>query len=280
MHASSDQYNDMKILQTMDTAYKNTDLAKGCLTHELDKNMLDRMVFEHLYISGDFAAGDILAEEAEIQDVVQVKEQFHELCRIEGLLLEHKLSAALDWAERHADTLKENVTRPDFLGFLLHRLKFLEVLKNEGAVEGIKYARKHLVQYYESHNEELRMLLGSLAFYKGFGADMDVDSYATEVKSRYSCFWGDDEHLLWEQVRKEFRRQFCYVIGQVCYSHVVDLCSQGWFIYYVQIQMIIDYYSGMVVLGKAKVMFMNYILLLISNSVLPLYICSLRIVHC
>lgn len=205
-------------LQNIDAHY-TTDVCKGHLGGGLHDQKLDEVLFEHLYRSGKFEVADALAKEAAIECVDEVKKQYTELCEIEKDLGEKKLEAALAWEHANEEILQQNIAHGSLLGFLLHRLSFLNVLKTGGGYRAIQYAQKYFEKYYWQYRSEIEELMGFVAFHDRLNSsvdDMETDKNdcPQHVVKRYSRFSGECERL-WEQVKVEFRRQFCYVLGQV-----------------------------------------------------------------
>lgn len=204
-------------VQNIDSHY-TTDVCKGHLGGGLDHQKLDEVLFEHLYRSGKFQVGDTLAKEAAIDCVDQVKQRYTELCEIEKDLGDKRLEAALAWEGANEEILQQNISHGSLLGFLLHRLSFLNVLKEQGGYMAIQYAKKYFEKYYWQYKSEIEELMGFVAFHGMLSSsrdDMETDKDgAQHVMRRYGRYSGECEGL-WEQVKIEFRRQFCYVLGQV-----------------------------------------------------------------
>jgi hypothetical protein len=82
----------------------------------------------------------------------------------------------------------------------------------------VQYARKYFEKYYWQYKSEIEELMGFVAFHNILNScrdNMETDKDgAQHVMKRYGRFSGECEGL-WEQVKIEFRRQFCYVLGQV-----------------------------------------------------------------
>jgi hypothetical protein len=205
-----------KLSKTIDSNY-TTDVCKGHLGGGLDDQKLDEVLFEHLYRSGKFQVGDTLAKEAAIDCVDQVKQRYTELCEIEKDLGDKRLEAALAWERANEEILRQNISHGSLFGFLLHRLSFLNVLKKQGGYMAVQYARKYFEKYYWQYKSEIEELMGFVAFHNILNNcrdNMETDKDgAQHVMKRYGRFSGECEGL-WEQVKIEFRRQFCYVLGQ------------------------------------------------------------------
>eukprot|EP00890_Picochlorum_soloecismus_P006633 jgi/Picsp_1/795/NSC_04284-R1_protein len=199
-------------------AHYTTDVCKGHLGGGLDDQKLDEVLFEHLYRSGNFEVGDTLAKEAAIDCVHEVRQRYTELCKIEKDLGEKRLEAALVWERVNEEILQQNIAHGSLLGFLLRRLSFLDILKKQGGYRAMMYARKYFEKYYWQYRREIEELMGFVAFHARLNSgrddmETDKDDCPWHVMKRYSRFSGECEGL-WEQVKSEFRRQFCYALGQ------------------------------------------------------------------
>lgn len=189
---------------------------------------IDELIVEHLYASGLFQAGDCMAREAGIEQWEAIKQPYIELYRIEKELRDHRLDVALQWVEANAGILKHNVRYiENRLPFMLHRLYFLHVFDTRGRYEAIQYARQHMQKFYTTHAAQLHQLLGGLAFYQP-GEPMDVQSDI--VSQRYRQLYHPNNQALWDEVRTEFRRQFCYVINKPQESPLLVSLSAGSFV--------------------------------------------------
>ncbi len=199
--------------------------GSDCLPREL----VEELIVEHLYLTGDFECGDCLAEEAGISNSEEIKKPYVELCRIENELQRHSLEDAQAWVGAHEGQLKQVVAGGDRLAFLLHRLAFLDILEREGRLKAVEYSKRHLQAFYRTHAEDLHELMGGMVFYGG-GTTMDIDGQCPEsqvVGERYRYVYGDQKGRLWEEAMKEFRKQFCHVIGKPLESPLLVSVAAG-----------------------------------------------------
>ena len=189
---------------------------------------LDALLVEHMYVQGEFERGDILAKEAGVVNWEEIKKPYVELCRIEKELMEHRLEEAMAWVDAHADILQQNVRYAgNHLAFLLHRLYFLQVLQHQGEYAAIEYAKRNLQGFYRTHTADLHQLLGGLAMYRQLHKpSCHVDGH---VWQRYGMLYGHhgSNDFFWDEVRREFRRQFCFVIGKPQDSPLMVTASAG-----------------------------------------------------
>lgn len=94
-------------------------------------------------------------QEADITPEFKAKEPFTELNHILDSLKNKDLEPALAWATIHHDALE---SQNSSLEFKLHRLKFIELLR-EGAAqqtEAISYARTHFSKFVYRHERGIK----------------------------------------------------------------------------------------------------------------------------
>lgn len=217
-------------------------IDSNCHSIEMDLKVLDtvlpnmegkdaginELIVEHFYSSGDFQAGDIMAQEAGIEHWETIKQPYIRLFDIEKELKEHRLDVALAWVDENTETLKHNVQYVENrLPFLLHRLYFLQIFEARGPYQAIQYAREHMQKFYTTHALQLHQLLGGVAFFRP-GLTMDV--HPDIVSRRYGTIYSSQDQVLWDEVRAEFRRQFCYVINKPQESPLLVSVSAGSFV--------------------------------------------------
>lgn len=225
---------------------KDLSVLEGILPDAKGTNAdINALIVEHFYASGNFQAGDSMAQESGIEHWESIKNPYIQLFAIEKELKEHRLDVALDWVQKNAAILRHNVRYVENrLPFMLHRLYFLQIFETRGAYEAIQYARKHMQQFYATHAAYLHQLLGGVAFYHQ-GLTKHVDSHV--VTQRYSTLYcSANNQALWDQVRSEFRRQFCFVIDKPQESPLLVSVSAGSYVLPTLLK-----YSKVAALGKS-----------------------------
>lgn len=190
--------------------------------------LISALITEHLYTTGNFEAGDALAQEAKVDGWESIREPYIELLSIEHELQEHRLEKALAWVGEHQDILSTNVRYVENrLPFMLHRLQFLRVLEAEGQHAAVGYAGQHMRQFYRTHGNQLHMLLGGVAFREPFKS-RHIYTCSALAATRYGFMYDAalrDE--LWAEAVSEFRRQFCFVIRKPQDSPLLVSVSAG-----------------------------------------------------
>ena len=223
-------------------AFEASEAAEWKAAIERDQ-LVSALITEHLYTTGNFEAGDALAKEADIKDWEEIRRPYIELLSIERELREHRLDKALAWVLQHRDVLKTNVRYVENrLPFMLHRLYFLHVLEERGPSEAVKYAERHMQQFYWTHGAQLHQLLGGVVFRELFADEQYRQQQQLQqqeqqqqqqpcsrlVWQRYRFMYDEVRRdVLWTEARHEFRRQFCFVIRKPQDSPLLVSVSAG-----------------------------------------------------
>nr|CAH7735718.1 unnamed protein product [Callosobruchus chinensis] len=151
---------------------------------------------------------DELAKEADVTPEPHEKEPFTELNHILDRLKNKDLEPALAWATAHHDNLE---AQNSSLEFMLHRLKFIELLK-QGALyqtEAISYARTHFRKFVRRHEKDIQTLMGMLLYIpNGINA------------SPYGSILGTE---MWMEIYELFMRDACQMLG-VCVNSPLTTC--------------------------------------------------------
>lgn len=190
--------------------------------------LITALITEHLYTTGNFEAGDALAQEAKVNGWESIREPYIELLSIEHELQEHRLEKALAWVSQHQDILRTNVRYVENrLPFMLHRLQFLRVLEAEGERAAVLYAGQHMQQFYRTHGNQLHMLLGGVAFRELF-KHHNIYTCSALAANRYGFMYDAAiRDSMWAETMREFRRQFCFVIRKPQDSPLLVSVSAG-----------------------------------------------------
>jgi hypothetical protein len=115
-------------------------------------NLINKVICQHLYRQGMQDVADALVSDADISPEVHNKEPFTELNHILDSLKNKDLEPALAWATAHHDSLE---AQNSSLEFKLHRLKFIELLKQGAShqTDAISYARIHFRKFVLRHEK-------------------------------------------------------------------------------------------------------------------------------
>ena len=131
--------------------------------------MLNRVILQHFYRRGQLDIAETLAKEANMNECVQdSKKPFQELNAVLEALKRKELDPALSWVGRNRTELAiKGTTDSDSnsqLELKLHRLRFVNLVKENNSMEAIKYARKHFAKFVSCHEREIASLMGALLY--------------------------------------------------------------------------------------------------------------------
>jgi len=124
-----------------------------------DAVLLNEAISEHLLRQGHINVADMLIKEADLIIDQQQKEPFFELNRILEECKNHNLEPALNWVMAKREEL---ISKNSPLEFKLHRLKFIDLVKNGRCKEALDYAKNF--SRFREHLKEVQRLMGSFAF--------------------------------------------------------------------------------------------------------------------
>lgn len=115
-------------------------------------DLINKVICQHFYRQGLHDVADALAAEANIVPEVVQKEPFAQLNHILESLRNKDLEPALAWATVHHTELEEHNSS---LEFMLHRLKFIELLRKGPThqTDAICYARMHFSKFVRRHEK-------------------------------------------------------------------------------------------------------------------------------
>ncbi|KXJ18393.1 E3 ubiquitin-protein ligase RMND5A [Exaiptasia diaphana] len=157
--------------------------------------LLNEVICEHLLRQGRLDIAEALIQEANLHLDSNKKEPFQELNRILEACRSGNLDPALDWAKARHSQLKE---RGSSLEFKLHKLKFLDLLKQGQQEEALKYA-KNFAAFAAGHSKDIQQLMACLLYTKK-GLDNSPYSYLL-----------DPVH--WIDICDLFARDACALLG-------------------------------------------------------------------
>ncbi|KAK1148261.1 GID complex subunit containing RING finger motif [Aspergillus melleus] len=138
---------------------------------------LDRLVVDHMLRSGYTESAQQLAQEKDIEDLVDLN-VFVQCQRIAESLRRGVTKDALQWCSENKAALKKSQYN---LEFELRMQQYIEMLRTgnkEKVVEAMMHAQKYLSSYIETQSAEIHRAAGLLAFPK--------DTKAEPYKSMYS----------------------------------------------------------------------------------------------
>ncbi|KAK9442591.1 negative regulation of gluconeogenesis, partial [Metarhizium majus ARSEF 297] len=130
------------------------------------RRRLDRLLADYLLRHGFNQSASELAEEKDMQDLVDV-DTFVNMSRIREALLGGSVTEALAWC---TDNKKELRKMESKLEFMLRLQQYVELIRTQSEpklVEAITHAKKYLIPYWKTYPKEVSQACGLLAFPPG-----------------------------------------------------------------------------------------------------------------
>lgn len=187
----------------------NPDISKAYRNVDFDFHIVNQIIASHFYRQGLFDLGYCLINEAGEPEATEVKSQFLEMHQILEAMEVRNLQPALNWVSANREKLKQNGSN---LELKLHRLQYVEILKNGNRDDALSYARAYLAPFASLHLDEIQKLMASLLW----AGRLDTSPYA-ELTS--PCHW--------ERLTEEVTQQFCSLMGQSYESPLSVAVSAG-----------------------------------------------------
>ncbi|GAA0163678.1 hypothetical protein LIER_19483 [Lithospermum erythrorhizon] len=187
--------NISKFQKALDKTFNN-DISKAYRCVDFDTRVINSIITSHLYQEGLFEIGDSLMKESEGSQALSLRLHFFEMHQILEAIKSKDLKHALSWASANHDKLKEFGSH---IMLKLHRLQFMEIVKNGSVKEALSYSRTHLAPLAAHHMEEIQKLMGCLLWV----GKPDRSPYAD-----LTC----PSH--WDKLSEELNQMFCNMVGQ------------------------------------------------------------------
>eukprot|EP00112_Aurelia_sp_Birch-Aquarium-sp1_P019420 Seg48.11 transcript_id=Seg48.11/GoldUCD/mRNA.D3Y31 product="Protein RMD5 A" protein_id=Seg48.11/GoldUCD/D3Y31 len=121
--------------------------------------LLNEAISEHLLRQGHVDVANMLIQEANLTLNEKQKEPFFELNRILDECKSHNLEPALRWVQSKREELIEKSSP---LEFKLHRLKFIDLIKEGRCKEALEYSKNF--SRFRENMKEIQRLMGCFAF--------------------------------------------------------------------------------------------------------------------
>ncbi|XP_072958580.1 protein RMD5 homolog isoform X2 [Typha angustifolia] len=174
----------------------NQDISKAYKSMDFGIHIVNEIIASHFYRDGLFDLGDCFLHESCETDDSSLKVQFQEMHRVLHAMKARNLEPALSWVAKNSEQILQNGSG---LELKLHQLQFMEILKQGGRDEALKYARVHLSPFASVHKAKIQKLMACLLW----AGRLDQSPY-TELMA--------NPH--WEKLADEVTRQFCSLLGQ------------------------------------------------------------------
>ena len=162
-----------------------------------------QVVAEHLYHEGHFDIGDVFVEEAGVPDGQDLKQPYARMPTVLEALQRRDLAPALDWVRANAAALAGLSGGLSGLEFSIHKVAFLQLLKEQGQAAALRYGRQHFPRFQASHMPQIQRLLGALCYSRRAAAGRQTP---------YADLFSLEE--LWLGLQTNFVRQCCALLGQ------------------------------------------------------------------
>ncbi|XP_030048038.1 E3 ubiquitin-protein transferase MAEA [Microcaecilia unicolor] len=124
------------------------------------KKRMDRMMVEHLLRCGYYNTAVKLARQSGIEDLVNI-EMFLTAKEVEESLERQETITCLAWCHDNKSRLRK---MKSCLEFSLRIQEFIELIRQNKRLDAVRHARKHFSQAEGSQLDEVRQVMGMLAF--------------------------------------------------------------------------------------------------------------------
>jgi len=146
----------------------------------------NRMVVDHLLRCGFYDTALKLADDCGIKDLVNA-DVFTTAWEVEQSLEQKEFEKCLAWCQENRSRLRKLKST---LEFSLHVQQFIELVRAGKRIEAVKHSRKHFSSATESQLEEVKQIMGLLAF-----------SPETHI-SPYKVLFSSER---WQNIKEQFR---------------------------------------------------------------------------
>ena len=140
--------------------------------------LLTDVILQHMYREGKLEIGETLSRESGITQYQDIRGPFIELNNILEALKERNLEPVLAWVARNREALNrrgttllfsevdgiQSVRQKNSLELRLHKLKFIELLRQGHKMEAIKYARINFPGFVSGQEREVQSLMGAVMY--------------------------------------------------------------------------------------------------------------------
>jgi len=177
------------------------------------EHLLTEVILQHLYREGRLDISEALSRESGIAEYQEQKEPFLELNQILEALKARDLGPALDWVKSNRDALnmrgttllftqaggRQSVQQKSSLELRLHKLKFVDLLRQGSKMEAIKYARQNFPSFVYGQEREVQNLMGAVMY---SGHQLEQSPYGQLLSPAQ-----------WQETADLFLRDACALLG-------------------------------------------------------------------
>lgn len=143
----------------------------------------------HLARSGHFQIAQTFKEEANLEPG-ELLSEFATMYEIVQELKSGVIEPAIEWARSKR---KQLIERGSELEFILHKVQYIRILREQSALKALEYAQKHLAAFGDGHLTDISKLMCSVLYRNSTPYDLHIPSY---------------EKLSWM-----FSAEFCSLLG-------------------------------------------------------------------
>jgi len=177
------------------------------------EHLLTEVILQHLYREGRLDISESLSRESGITEYQEKKEPFQELNQILEALKARDLGPALDWVARNREGLnmrgttllfsqaggRQSVQQKSSLELRLHKLKFVDLLRQGSKMEAIRYARQNFPSFVQGQEKEVQSLMGAVMY---SGTALEQSPYGELLSPTQ-----------WQETADLFMRDACALLG-------------------------------------------------------------------
>eukprot|EP00092_Neocalanus_flemingeri_P031634 GFUD01034352.1.p1 GENE.GFUD01034352.1~~GFUD01034352.1.p1 ORF type:complete len:409 (-),score=117.62 GFUD01034352.1:53-1279(-) len=177
------------------------------------EHLLTEVILQHLYREGRLDISEALSRECGITEYQDQKEPFLELNKILEALKLRDLGPALEWVARNREALnmrgttllfsqaggRPSVQQKSSLELRLHKLKFVDLLRQGSKMEAIKYARQNFPSFVYGQEREVQSLMGAVMY---SGPALEQSPYGELLSPAQ-----------WQETADLFLRDACALLG-------------------------------------------------------------------
>lgn len=174
----------------------NPDISKSYRNVDFDIHTVNQIIASHLYRQGLFDIGDCFVNESHEEAIVEKKKQFLEMYQILESMKARDLGPALNWATINHEKLQEIGSD---IELKLHRLQYMEILKNGCRDDALKYVRSYISPFANQHFPEIQKLMACLLW----AEKLESSPYSDLLSPTH-----------WAKLANELAQQFCNLLGE------------------------------------------------------------------
>lgn len=174
----------------------NPDISKSYRNVDFDNHTVNQIIASHLYRQGLFDIGDCFVNESHEEAIVEKKKHFLEMYQILESMKARDLGPALNWATTNHEKLQEIGSD---IELKLHRLQFMEILKNGCRDDALKYVRSYISPFANQHFPEIQKLMACLLW----AGKLESSPYSDLLSPTH-----------WAKLANELAQQFCNLLGE------------------------------------------------------------------